>query len=100
MPTLNRERETKKVTLEDDDNGELEIYTDVLIGDVIGLVDNDISEGDKMIQLLPKLIKSWNYTEEDGSPTPITGENIQRLTAKSLSKLTEFLNFQEDAKKN
>ena len=100
MPSLDKERKTKKVVLENDDNGTLEIYTSVLVGDVVGLVDENVSEGDKMIQLLPRLIKSWDYTEEDGSPTPITSENIQKLSAKSLSKLTDVLNFEEDAKKN
>lgn len=100
MPVLGGQRETKKVILDDDQNGEVELYTNATIADVAHLTDDTMSEGERLVKLLPKLIKSWNYTDENEVLLEINDDNVGKLSAKSLNKLVEVINIDEDAKKN
>jgi len=73
MPILGEEN-LKRIDLITDD-----AYVVVLKnpkGDTFESLPEDATEAGNI--MLEKLIREWNFTEKDGSPAPITSENIGR----------------------
>lgn len=66
----------------------------ILGGDLSG-VDDPESEMGVAIAILAGRIKEWNFTEADGSPTPITLENVKRLELNDMNYLFEQLDLKQ-----
>lgn len=87
MPILSDVRKTKTITLPSFEGSEVVIYSTVLAGDLDGM---DIQSPDMLgINALPKLIKSWNFTDENNQPLPITLENIKKFPATDITVIAE-----------
>jgi hypothetical protein len=57
----------------------------LLTGDAIELQNTD--EKEIGIQTLPLLIKSWNFTDEEGKDIPVNYENLKILPATDIEYL-------------
>ena len=90
-----QDRPTKKFTLPES-GAEVEVYASVLAVDMVGVNvqklagggDDNISDA---IQLLAKLIKSWNVfaSDKDEKPREINAESIGQLPMKDLIYLLD-----------
>jgi len=101
MPILKDFRFTKTVTLPSFPDSRVEIYDSLLVGDMmssdIKASDDQVSQG---IKVLPKFIKSWNFTNEAGEPLPIDTANIGFLKEEDVAFLiTEITAFAKENKK-
>ena len=94
MPVLKDFRATKIITLPSFPDSKVEIFDSLLIGQMV-----TVNQGEKNMMLftvdvLPKFIKSWNFTDEAGKELAITTENLGFLKeddAKYLiEQITEF----------
>lgn len=93
-------RPTKTISLPAYEGSELVIYASPLIGDIEG-IDPKQSELSMGIKTMPKLIKSWNFTDETGVDLPITEESIRKLTAEDVAFISKAINeFSAEVKKN
>lgn len=89
-PVLKDIRGTKEITLPEYEGAVVVVYDNVLVGDAIefdGLSKNPTPG--ELLKVLPKLIKSWNFTKEDGTPQPITAETIGLLSVESVKIIAE-----------
>lgn len=86
MPKLQDFRKTKKVNLPGVPDAEVEIYDSVLAGD-LELGPKDESSVAQGLRLLPKFIKSWNFTGDDDKPLEITADNVKKLKSDDVSFL-------------
>ncbi|SDP33077.1 hypothetical protein SAMN04487914_10881 [Arthrobacter sp. ok909] len=58
------------------------------------LMVSDETEGGnirKTVVLLATLIEKWNYTEPDGTPVPVTTDNVARLSPTDIQYLEKQL---------
>lgn len=92
MPVLDRERKTKRVVLPSstpEDEAWVEIYEDVLTGDMLALTDIQ-NQNEAGIVAMTKIIKDWNFTERDGkTKAPINAENVKKLSLSDLVHITD-----------
>lgn len=89
MPKI-PERKTKKVSLSEIPGSEVVVYTSLTVGDLIGM-DDDISDISRSIQLMPKIIRSWNLTGENDEALPVSPETVGKLTPNCIAELTAHL---------
>lgn len=101
MPTLKDFRTTKKIVLPTFPDSEVEIYDSLLVGDMVGFSGKfEEANVEAMIAFVPKMIKSWNFTDEKGETLPISSDNLGFLKAEDLTfLLQEITNFANEAKK-
>lgn len=102
MPVLKDFRETKTVSLPNYPDSKIEIYSSLLVGDIDPdtSAENTLSFANSM-KLLVKIIKSWNFTDENNLVLPVTEENLKLLNAKDFEFLaTEISEFTKVVKKN
>lgn len=100
MPILKDFRTTKTIELPSFPGSKVEIYDSLLVGDMI--VEDKTSEKyiENLINVLPKLIKSWNFTDEEEKPLPIDRENLNFLHVADITFVSEQIaEFNEDIKK-
>ena len=102
MAILKDFRSTKTLTLPNFPGSSVEIYSGVIFGDIKdGLLSQ--STGDiiaKFVELIPLIIKSWNFTDEEGKDLPITKENINKLGVTDIEFLAkEFTELVKEQKK-
>lgn len=93
-------RQTRIISLPDYEGSQIEIYPSLLVRDIENYqnLEDQVAVG---LQTLPKLIKSWNFTNEQGEDLPITADTIRNLTANSLAYLMdEITKFMTDQKKS
>lgn len=88
-----KDRETKKVNFVSSPDDYIEIYTDLLFGDVReidklqkGDKGNEIDIGIKMIILIAK---GWSITDDNGETLPINKENLSQLPSKDINEITK-----------
>jgi hypothetical protein len=87
MPILNDVRKLKTITLPSFEGSEVVIYSTVLVADLDGV---DLNNADAIgMNLLPKLIKSWNFTNEEGLPLAVSLDNIKKLPATDATFIIE-----------
>lgn len=85
MPKLEL-RQTKEIVLPSHSDSKVVIYDRILIGDLIDIekIENDTERG---IALLVKLIKEWNFTDEEDKLLPINRETIGLLPIEDINLL-------------
>lgn len=88
MPELKDNRTTEKVKLPAS-GGEVEIYDTVLFGDFTKMQDHE-NQLEMVIEVLVKLIKSWNFTSE-GKDLEITAENIKILPTEDVTTIINHI---------
>jgi hypothetical protein len=99
MPKLLDIRSTKKITLPSFDGSKVEIYDSLLVGD---MVDIDYKEDNKIkltLDILPKFIKSWNFTDEEGKELEITKENLGFLKEDDVKFIVDEITALAEASK-
>ena len=98
MPVLKDFRQSKELTLPNYPDSKVVILSGVLFGDAVGMdYKNDV---EYVIKILPKLIKEWNFVDEQGNKMPIDGEHLQLLNTDDVEYLvTEIQKFVEEVKK-
>lgn len=100
MPILKDFRTTRTIELPSYPGSAVEIYDSLIVGDILGVDYKDQSDLQKVVQTLPKFIKSWNFTDEKEQPLPVTNENLNILKADDVQYLTDqIMSFNEDLKK-
>lgn len=98
--TLRDPRSTKIIELPSFKGSQVEILPYLLIGDFSG-IDLKASEVEQGLKVLPKFIKSWNFTDDDSKDLPVTEEAIQRLPTDDVVFLfNEIKEFAEEQKKS
>jgi len=78
MTKLTDVRKTKKVTLPSYDV-EVELYDQLLTGDVNVIRKNFESDDDRGLETIRLHIKSWPFVDESDKPLPVTVENLNKL---------------------
>ena len=90
MPVLKDLRKTNKVNLTTVEGGEAEVYAELLAIDYERIAQK--GETSKPLCLtLSLLIKSWNLQAEDGSPLPITEENVGKLNFTDITAIQQYM---------
>jgi len=89
--------ETKRVKLpssKENDEHWVVVSVSITAGDLYS------SKGDNNIQttfnLLSKIIKEWNFTDETGKIAPITIENVQKLEMRDVLSIQEVVKVPQD----
>lgn len=101
MPKLGDFRKTKVVTLPSFPDSTVEIYDGLLVGDMVSFGGStEGKELELMLLVIPKMIKSWNFTDEKDQPLPITRENLNFMKPEDLTfLLNEVTLFTAETKK-
>lgn len=100
MPILKDFRQTKTITLPSFPDSKLEIYDSMLVGNISAIDFKSENQLEQIIQSLPLLIKSWNFTDEAGVDLEINNINLGFLKMDDLQVLgEEVMKFQEETKK-
>ena len=100
MPVLKDFRTTRTIELPSYPGSKVEIYDSLIVGDILGVDYKDQSDLQKVVQTLPKFIKSWNFTDEKEEALPVNEENLNILKAEDVQYLSEqIMSFNEDLKK-
>lgn len=91
-------RPTKTIELPSFPGSKVEIYSSLLVKDLIGLEKgDDVAMGFATIH---KFIKSWNFTDAEDKDLEITKENTLNFSATDISFLMEQItNFANEEKK-
>lgn len=101
MPVLKDFRQTKELTLPSYPDSVIVVYDSLLVGDYRGVNVNETNQIEQGIELLPRFIKSWNFTDENEVLLPINKESILFFTANDLQFLmNEIQKFGREVKKN
>lgn len=101
MPTLPSQGETQQVFLPStkDQPQPEQAWVKLQSGRVLGgdtvNVDDLESKMGVALAILAGRIKEWNFTDADGTPTPITLENVKRLELEDMNFLFEKLDLQQ-----
>jgi len=99
MPVLKDFRQTKVISLPSWPDSKVEIYDSVLVRDAKGLNMNP-NNLQSIIEGIPYLIKSWNFTDEDGKTLEINFENMGFFKADDVQYLSEqVVAFNKEVKK-
>lgn len=71
----------------------VEVNTNPLGGDVLEAIgDSATTAAEKTYVMLARIVKSWSYTNPDGTPADINPENLASLNFQDLNFLAEFIN--------
>ena len=112
MPKLQiaDKRKTNKITLPSstkEDPAWVEIYTEVLAGDMEVMADAFELRGHASLIGVLNLIKDWNFEDENGIKAEINIENLRRLTrddfqylSNEIGKIKQPESLTENVKKN
>lgn len=93
MPELKDFRQTKKITLPNYKDSELEIYDSLLAGDTFE-ISKITDEWESNLLMLTRIIKDWNFTDNKNNKMAITIENLKLLKMEDLvSLIQELTNF-------
>ncbi len=76
-------RKTKTIALPSFEGSEVTILSGLLVGDLDGMELTKVEVFG--IESLPKLIKSWNFTDEAEAVLPINIENIKKLPVEDIT---------------
>lgn len=96
MPTLSDIRKTLELELPSYPGSKIVVYDSLLVTQVYGSEDAKTP-----LESYVRLIKSWNFTDEDGKDLPVTVENLGRLKATDFNFIVDRLTeFRSDSKKD
>ena len=65
----------------------------VVIGDIVNNYDDDSSNAKNGLAILTSKITSWNYTEDDGTITPINIDSVSKLDVEDFKFLVEKMDI-------
>lgn len=101
MPILNDFRKTKIISLPSFPESKVEIFDSLLVGDLAAFDYKNSNLLQLSLEVLPRLIKSWNFTDEKGNAMPIVQENLNFLKEADVKYLIEQITeFNQEVKKN
>ena len=95
-------RQTKTIDLPEYEGAQVVIYDGILFGDASGVA---ALQGEPTVQnmgkVLPKLIKSWNLTDEKDEALPVSEESLNLLSAETVAHIAkECSSFIEQKKRD
>jgi len=90
MPILKDSRKTTTLKLKSYEGAEVEMYTSLLVGEIENF-DSNASPMSQALFMLPILIKSWNFTDENEQELPVNAENIKKLDVSALEEMTAVI---------
>lgn len=94
-------RKTKTIELPSFKGSEVVVYDSVLLGDMPTDTNLQFSSIEQVTKMLPVLIKSWNFTDDEEKPLAINEENIKKLPAGDATYILEQVKeFAEESKKD
>ena len=97
MPQLKDTRETLIISIKSIEGSEVTLKDGVLGGDISFIWgDGMISDTEKALRLLSKMIIGWNLTDDKDQPLPVTLENIRRLNIKDIKEIIDHTSIEED----
>jgi hypothetical protein len=100
MPVLKDFRKIVEVSLPSFPGSKIEVYQGVLVKDAGGLSLGETVKLEDALKLIPKVIKSWNFTDDAGKPLPITVENLGLLGVDDITTLVGAFMPSKEEKKN
>ncbi len=94
MPQLQdlKTRPTQKIVLpssKPEDEAWVEVYTEPLADDIIYLSQFQGEKENSAVASIYRVIKDWNFTEKDGTKSPLTMDNVRRLSINDLVAIIE-----------
>jgi hypothetical protein len=99
MPVLKDFRQTREIVLPSFPDSKVVIYDSLLVGDA-ATIDFNGGEAKSSFEILPKIIKSWNFTDESGKDLEINLENLSFLKVEDVTYLLEqFTSLSNEVKK-
>lgn len=93
MPQLPQLGANERVELSSDPTAYVVIQTGPVLGGDVVNVDDPENPMAISLAILAGRIKEWNFTEADGTPTPITLDNVMRLPMQDMTALFEKLDL-------
>ena len=85
-------RSTSTIALPDIPGGEVVIYNSLTLGDLASFDTTDeMTDTQKMVNLLPKIILSWNLTDENNNELPITSDNISLFPVSAMEVISAHI---------
>lgn len=96
MPILKDFRNTRVITLPSFAGSEVELYESLLFGDAYAISD---LKGENALEAIVRIIKRWNFTNEDGTPMPVSKQSLGLLPPEDAAflseEITKFLSSQK-----
>ena len=86
-------RTLKKVSIPDIKGSEVELWNNLLWGDLQKIYEEEGSDVEKGTKALVCLIKSWNLTDEKESPLPIDENTLKTFTVETVNFLLSQTDF-------
>ena len=101
MPVLKDFRRTKTIAVPSYPDSQITVYNSLLAKDADGVMELKENPSAKiLLEVLPKFIASWNFTNEQNEPLPITSDNLNFLSEEDLmSIIEEIKKFNDEIKK-
>lgn len=95
-------RKTAKITLPSFPESEIEIYEDLLFGQMKSISECKGSDIERGILVLQYLIKDWNFVDEGNEKLKVDDKTLNSFPLKDLTILMEKANsvFEDFSKKN
>lgn len=81
-------RAVQEISLPSFPGSVLEIYGTLLVGDYEG-IDTTKTDIENSIKTLPRLIKSWNFTDSAGADLPINADSLKLLPTEDLKFIVD-----------
>lgn len=94
MPILKDNRKREEIILPD--SGIKVVISDGLLAKDVEALQGISNEFSQTIELITRLIFSWDAQDENGQVLPITKENVNLLTMNDLKKIQDSLSFVKD----
>ena len=98
MTVLKDTRNVKEIVLPIS-KAKVSIYNTLLAGEIEQVYEMKESEMKKVRKMLSFVIKSWDFTDENGNELPITDENLAKLQMPDITAMIEETDFTEKKKK-
>lgn len=100
MPVLKDYRVTKEISLPSFPDSKVEIFDSLLVGQMANFDQAEKNQIVMSMKLLPKFIKSWNFTDESGATLEINEANIGFLKeADAVYLFEQITQFAAESKK-
>ena len=96
MPVFRDPRTRKTVSIPEIKDSEINIWTNLLWGDLEDITKEEESDVSRGMVALTKLIINWNLTDENGNKLPINKETLCRFTPDMISFLLSQTDFKQD----
>lgn len=102
MPVLKDFRLIKTINLPEYEGSEVVIYNSPLAsdGDEADALKEQGARTGAVLKFLPKMIKSWNFTDENNNPLPVSPEALNVLSIDTIEFIVNsIVEFAQESKK-